>query len=110
MAVGRKTGGRQAGTPNKATAEIKEVARQYGTEAVEKLAELMRCDDNPQVQRAAAEALLDRGYGRPSLSVEASTDEADPINIQIVFSDDKPMKPVGGKKAEPTEAKFRHVE
>ena len=74
MAVGRKTGGRQKGSLNKATAEIKEVARQYGTEAVEKLAELMRCDDNPQVQRAAAEALLDRGYGKPSQAVEASVD------------------------------------
>jgi hypothetical protein len=74
MAVGRKTGGRQAGTPNKTTAEIKEVARQYGTEAVEKLAELMRNNDNPQVQRAAAEALLDRGYGRPSQAVEANVE------------------------------------
>ena len=74
MAVGRKTGGRHAGTPNKATAEIKEVARQYGTEAVEKLAELMRSNDNPQVQRAAAEALLDRGYGKPSQAVEANVD------------------------------------
>ena len=71
-----KTGGRQKGTPNKLTAEIKEVARQYGTEAVEKLAELMRCPDNPQVQRAAAEALLDRGYGRPMQAIQADVQVA----------------------------------
>ena len=45
---------------------------------------------------------LDKGVG-------GGTDE-DEINITIRFSDDKPMKPVGGKKAEPIEAKFRHVE
>jgi len=66
-----KTGGRQKGTPNKLTAEIKEVASQYGEEAIETLVELMRGDNNPQVQRAAAEALLDRGYGRPTQQVNA---------------------------------------
>ncbi len=76
-----KTGGRQAGTPNKATAEIKEVASQYGEEAIEKLVELMRGADNPQVQRAAAEALLDRGYGKPSQAVDVKEDNVTRIVI-----------------------------
>ena len=40
-----KMGGRQVGTPNKATAEVKILARKYGPEAVEKLAKLMRGKD-----------------------------------------------------------------
>ncbi len=61
MAVGRKTGGRQKGSLNKATAEVMALAKEYGPEAIETLVELMRGDNNPQTQRAAAEALLDRG-------------------------------------------------
>ena len=38
---GRKTGGRLAGTPNKATAGMKAAARRYGAKAVERLAWLM---------------------------------------------------------------------
>ena len=40
-----KTGGRGKGTPNKATAEIKMLAREYGPEAIEKFVRLMRGHD-----------------------------------------------------------------
>jgi hypothetical protein len=42
MAKGERFGGRKKGTPNKATAEIKAVAQEYGAEAIETLAEMMR--------------------------------------------------------------------
>ena len=76
MAAGRKTGGRRNGTPNKATAAVKELAGQYGAEAVETLVRLMREGQNEQIQRAAAEALLDRGYGRPTQQVNADVSVA----------------------------------
>ena len=66
MAVGRKTGGRQKGSLNKATAEVIALAREYGPEAIEKLAYLMREGENQQTQRAACSELLDRAYGRPT--------------------------------------------
>ncbi len=71
MAKGKKTGGRKAGTPNKATAEVREIARQYTTEAVETLVSVMRdkgASDAAKV--SAANALLDRGFGKPSIHVE----------------------------------------
>jgi len=71
-----KTGGRQKGTRNKLTAEIKEVASEYGPEAVETLVKLMRDENNPQIQRAAAEALLDRGFGRPMQAIQADVSVA----------------------------------
>ena len=42
MPQGRKTGGRRKGTPNRATAEIREHAQQYTVEALEGLAQIAR--------------------------------------------------------------------
>jgi hypothetical protein len=64
---GERRGGRQKNTPNKATASIREIARQYTDEAILTLAEVMRDEEQPAPARvSAANALLDRGYGKPS--------------------------------------------
>lgn len=62
-----KTGGRVKGVPNKATASIRDAAREYTAEALLTLAEVMRDAEAPPPARvSAANALLDRGYGKPS--------------------------------------------
>lgn len=88
MAAGRKTGGRRKGTPNKATADVKALAQQYGREAVDTLAEIMRGGDSDKARAAAANALLDRGYGKP---VQAVTGEdGGPVQVVIQrFSEDE---------------------
>src|SRR5437764_11917568 len=59
MAIGKKSGGRKKGTPNKATAEIRSVAQKYGAAAIRRLAELpgrTNHDDlrrRPSLQRAS---------------------------------------------------------
>jgi hypothetical protein len=58
-----KVGGRKAGTPNKATLEIKELARVHGPTAIERLVKLSR-DPSGAVAVAACRELLDRGYGK----------------------------------------------
>lgn len=60
--------GNPGGRP-KEVAEVSALARQYGPEAVERLAAIMRSDDL-KAARGAADSLLDRGYGRPVQSVE----------------------------------------
>ena len=66
MAHGVKTGGRQAGTPNKATASIREAAQQYTDEALKTLVDVMGDETAPHAARvAAANSLLDRGHGKP---------------------------------------------
>lgn len=58
----------QSGNPSgrpKEDAEVKALARSFGPEAINKLAELMR-GDNPKVASSAAIALLDRGFGKPA--------------------------------------------
>ena len=64
---GERRGGRKAGTPNKATSSIRDIARGYTEEAILTLAEVMRGQEQPAPARvSAANALLDRGYGKPS--------------------------------------------
>jgi hypothetical protein len=58
----RKTGGRKAGTPNRATAEIRQVAMLHGPTAIKRLAVLMK--GSGPVAVAACRELLDRGYGK----------------------------------------------
>jgi hypothetical protein len=60
---GERRVGRKPGVPNKATAEIKAVAQLYGKEAIERLVDLMRGKD-PDIALKAANALLDRAYGK----------------------------------------------
>jgi HEAT repeat protein len=61
----QKYGGRRKGTPNKNTAEIKALARESGEKALQVLVELLK-DPQPSVRMAAADRLLDRGFGRPT--------------------------------------------
>jgi hypothetical protein len=55
--------------------EVRDLARSYGPEAIAKLHELMRNGKSEQVQLAAAEELLNRGYGRPMQQVHIEHEE-----------------------------------
>ena len=68
MAKGTKTGGRKAGVANKATAEIRTLARQHGPEAIAELAHLAKEAQSEQARISACNALLDRAYGRSQAS------------------------------------------
>jgi hypothetical protein len=71
---GERRGGRQKGTPNKATREVKAIAQQYTEEAVEVLASVMRGSDSDAAKVAAAKELLDRGHGKSAQPVAATLD------------------------------------
>lgn len=71
---GERRGGRKAGTPNHATAEIKDLARRHGPAA---LAELVRLAGNAASEAArvsAASIILDRAYGKSAPSPEERED------------------------------------
>ena len=46
------------------------LARSYSTEAIETLVELMRNAKDDRVRGAAAQALLDRGFGKPKVEIQ----------------------------------------
>ncbi len=70
MALGRKTGGRRPGSPNKATADVKAAAAKYTTAALETLAQIMKAGESEGARVAAANSLLDRAHGKPKQSVD----------------------------------------
>ncbi len=81
-----KTGGRRKGTSNKATAEVKQAARQHGPEAIRILANLMRDGESEQVKIAACREMLDRAHGKARQ--ELASDPDDPVipdKIEIVI-------------------------
>ena len=77
---GERRGGRKAGTPNKVTAALKDMAREYTERALLTLAEIMTNDNEAASARVAAcNAILDRGYGKPSQTIAG--DEDSPLKI-----------------------------
>jgi len=89
---GMKTGGRKAGTPNKATGHIREIAQAHGADAVALLRKVMDDDTAPPAVRvSAANALLDRGYGKPTDRIEHADVTEQLPNIFISFTDGKSM-------------------
>jgi hypothetical protein len=54
---------------------VQEIARKYTVEAIKTLAQMMRNKKTPPAARvAAANALLDRGYGKPPQALNVSGD------------------------------------
>lgn len=84
MALGRKTGGRRKGTPNKATADVKAAAQAYTDEALRVLVSILRSRKAPaQAKVAAARELLDRGHGKPAQAVTGP--DGGPVKHLVTF-------------------------
>lgn len=86
-AKARRGGGRpfskgRSGNPGgrpKAEGEIRSLAQKHGPAAFARLLELMR-SENERVAVAAAQAVLDRGYGKPAQAVHVDG-EIGPIQL-----------------------------
>ena len=65
--------GNPGGRP-KEIGHVRELARQHTDDAIQTLVEVMNnAQENSRARVAAAEALLDRGWGRPDSSVNVSS-------------------------------------
>jgi hypothetical protein len=74
MALGRKTGGRTAGTPNRATGDVKALAAKHGPDAIAELARLAKGAESEQARVAACRELLDRAYGKARQPLSGAED------------------------------------
>ena len=72
-AAGNRGKGRPKGVPNKATASIRDIARQYTDEAVKALVEALRTETGA-ARVSAAKEILDRGYGKASTVLSGDED------------------------------------
>lgn len=74
----------QSGNPSgrpKENSEIKALARSYGREALEKIAALLESEDE-KTRLAAAQVLLDRGYGKPAQALVGGDEDDSPIQLR----------------------------
>lgn len=89
MAKGKKTGGRTAGTPNKANAELRTFACKYTKEAINGLLAIARSGEMPPQARVGAwREILDRAVGKAPQAVtdaDGNNLPAIPPAIEIVF-------------------------
>ena len=81
--IGRPFEKGQSGNPGgrpKVVAEVRELARQRAPEAIAALVKVMTEGKSEAARVAAANSLLDRGWGKPTLPI-AGDDEAGPVRI-----------------------------
>lgn len=75
----------------KTPTDIRSLARSHTQTALNVLAGIMSEPDAPHAARvAAANALLDRGYGKPSQALQVGGDEKNPILTTVVWQHVKP--------------------
>lgn len=78
--------GRARGTPNKVNRELKALAQQFTRASLATLLVIMRSKATPAAARvAAANAILDRGHGKPPQAVTGADGEALRIPPSILF-------------------------
>jgi len=80
----QKWGGRQKGTPNKATADVRAAAREHGPAAIATLVSIMQSSENDQARIAASKEILDRAYGKSVQAVELGGEGGAPLVVEIV--------------------------
>lgn len=79
----------QSGNPSgrpKEDPEVKALARKYSKEAIECLRKWMRSNDRAAIR--AAQAILDRAWGRPAQEVEVSGKSGAPIVLSFPVRDE----------------------
>ena len=75
------TSGNPGGRP-RVLADVQELARERSPEAINTLANVMRDEKAPPAARvAAANALLDRGYGKPTQPISQTLTKIDPSTM-----------------------------
>lgn len=80
----------QSGNPNgrpKVNPLVVELAQAQTEDAIAVLASIMKDDEKPTAARvSAAQALLDRGHGKPAQSMTVAGDPENPLSMNLALS------------------------
>ncbi len=70
----------------KEVGHVRELARMHTEDAVTTLVEIMNdASEKGAARVAAAQALLDRGYGKPTQAIEHSGADGVPLDLEVRF-------------------------
>lgn len=83
---GTRIGGRQKGTLNKATADLKAIARTMEPEATKRLALLLK-SENESVALGAVKEVYDRAYGKAPQALTGEGGEG-PVELLVQWLSD----------------------
>ena len=78
---GERRGGRQKGTLNKSTAEIKTLAQKYGPQIIANLWRMHNSSEIEDIRFRAGKELLDRGYGKSIAQTNLAGHDGGPIDF-----------------------------
>ena len=92
----RSGAGRPTGSLNKTTSEqshrLSELAKDYTHDALLTLVDVAKNGRSDAARVSAANALLDRGYGKPAVREHIAAIDLPPVVIQIVTPEDEPQR------------------
>lgn len=82
----RKGAGRKLGKVSQAKRTIAEMAKEYGQQALQTLVDVATDNGAPHAARvSAANALLDRGYGKPPQALDHTSSDGSLAPSQIII-------------------------
>ena len=90
MAVGRKTGGRKAGVPNRATRTAEEIMARLGCDPIEGMVRIAEDTANDPALRGKMYAELAKYRHPQRRAVEHSGPDGDAIRLIVASISDKP--------------------
>ena len=95
---GQRFGGRAKGTPNKVTADVRALAQQNTTQAIEELARIALEGESDQARIAAGRELLDHGHGKSTQPIDATLAGKDggPVKVELYLPDNGRTAPRDG--------------
>lgn len=93
MAIGRKTGGRQKGTPNRVRSDLQLAASVYTEEALRVLLDVARNGESEAARVSAATAILDRAHGKPTQIIAGDKDNPLLVPVLNVTIGANPQRP-----------------
>ncbi len=73
------------GGRSKMEKDVRDLAREHSVAAITRLAWLMENAQSERTQAAAAEALLDRAWGRPAQAIIGGSEDDPPIQLSEII-------------------------